>query len=98
MACLSELDGVSRRRMDSATLKSWAAQMKESHEWIREGILQSRSKDYANPFRKMAYVSKEEMEKVMGSLRDNAFVSDFLSEMETLDRGVAAAIGGWVRK
>ena len=97
MACLSELDGVSKRKVDADTLRSWAAQMSETHAWIREGILQSRTKDYANPFRKMAYGSQKEMEKVMGTLKDNAFVSDFLSELETLDRKVASSIKAWTR-
>jgi hypothetical protein len=45
----------------------------------------------------MAYGSQKEMEKVMGTLKDNAFVSDFLSELETLDRKVASSIKAWTR-
>jgi hypothetical protein len=42
--------------------------------WMSNGIHQSRAKDYINDFRKMAYDTTEEMNKVMGSLDDNSFI------------------------
>jgi hypothetical protein len=42
--------------------------------WMVKGIYESRAKDYANPFRRMVYESQKEMEKVVGRLKDNAFI------------------------
>jgi hypothetical protein len=97
MACLAELDPVSRKSFDVETLKSWATELAEAHAWVREGILQSRRKDYANPFRRMAYGSEKEMEKVIGRLSENAFISEFLSDMQRMDRDVSRAMRGWTK-
>lgn len=43
-------------------------------EWMVKGIYESRAKDYNNPFRKMVYETEKEMEKVIGSLKDNSFI------------------------
>ncbi len=45
-----------------------------TREWMVKGIYQSRAKDYSNPFRKMVYANQEEMDKVTGSLQENAFI------------------------
>lgn len=97
MACLSELDPVSRKSFDAETLKSWATELAEAHTWVREGILQSRRKDYANPFRRMAYGSEKEMEEVIGRLSENSFISEFLSDMQRMDRDVSRAMRGWTK-
>ena len=34
--------------------------------WMSKGIYKSRAKDYTNPFRKMVYETKEEMNAVIG--------------------------------
>lgn len=46
-----------------------------TNEWMVEGIFNSRSKDYSNPFRKMVYETEAEMNKVLGSLADNSFIA-----------------------
>ncbi len=43
-------------------------------EWICSGIYTSRAKDYSNPFRNMLYETEQEMEKVIGKLRENSFI------------------------
>jgi hypothetical protein len=52
-------------------LKDGAATMK----WINEGIYESRLKDYQNPFRLMVYENGSEMDKVVGKLEDNGFIT-----------------------
>lgn len=50
--------------------------------WMSKGIYTSRAKDHTNPFRKMVYDSKEEMDAVIGRLEDNQFIQDQLAETD----------------
>lgn len=43
---------------------------------MTQKIFESRAKDYQNEFRQMVYNNEEEMETVIGSLKDNSFISD----------------------
>jgi hypothetical protein len=45
-------------------------------EWIAQGIMSSRKKDYLNPFRKMVYENQDEMDQVVGKLDDNSFINN----------------------
>ena len=50
-------------------------------EWMTNGIYTSRAKDYQNPFRQMVYETEQEMEKVIGKLKDNSFIQQQEQEM-----------------
>mgnify|MGYP004448225967 CR=1 FL=1 len=57
--------------------------------------IESREKDYTDFYRQMVYNSKEEMEKVLGSLKDNSFLKEmkitteeFNKDLETLFNGL----------
>jgi hypothetical protein len=52
-----------------------------TREWMVKNIYESRAKDYTNPFRKMVYESQKEMEKIIGSLKDNAFIRQQQEEL-----------------
>ena len=41
---------------------------------LLENVVESRKKDYENPFRKMVYSSEEEMNEVLGAMEENAFI------------------------
>jgi hypothetical protein len=43
---------------------------------VIEKIAESRAKDYQNEFRKMVYANEEEMNSVIGKLKENSFISD----------------------
>ena len=49
---------------------------------MSKGIYESRAKDYTNPFRKMIYKTKDEMNEVIGKLEDNQFIQDQLAELD----------------
>lgn len=53
-------------------------------EWMAEGIVNSRTKDYTNPFRKMVYENDKEMNMVLGKLNDNSFLKEQEIEMKKL--------------
>ncbi len=59
-------------------------------EWMVKGIYESRSKDYASPFRQMVYDSQKEMEKVIGKLKDNSFIKQQQDELVQFKKQVAA--------
>jgi Domain of unknown function (DUF4954) len=50
--------------------------------WMTKGILQSREKDYTNPYRKMVYDNNNEMNKVLGKLEDNSFIQEQFEGLE----------------
>ncbi len=68
---------------DKKLFKSLLQQTLATREWMVKGIKSSREKDYKNPFRKMVYETKKEMDKVTGSLADNSFIKQQVSEMNT---------------
>jgi hypothetical protein len=45
-----------------------------TRQWMVDGIKKSREKDYENPFRQMVYENEEEMNKVIGPLKENSFI------------------------
>jgi len=57
-------------------------------EWMSKGIYQSRKKDYLNPFRKMVYDTKSEMDEVIGKLEKNSFILQQLDELDVYKKGV----------
>ncbi|HKZ65187.1 MAG TPA: hypothetical protein VJ111_02465, partial [Chitinophagaceae bacterium] len=64
-------------------------------EWMVKGIYESRAKDYASPFRQMVYETQKEMEKVIGSLKDNSFIRQQQEELTTFKKRVAAINKGF---
>ena len=62
-------------------------------EWISKSIYESRAKDYQNPFRQMLYETHEEMEKVIGKLSDNNFISQQKQETTDFHKKVNGIIG-----
>ncbi|MEY4886488.1 MAG: hypothetical protein RL151_1797 [Bacteroidota bacterium] len=86
MACLTELGAINQNTFDDESLRNLAAEALETKRWIMQGILESRQKDYANPFRRMVYETEAEMEQVLGRIDDNAFILEqqaALSAFET---------------
>ena len=78
----------------SGTASKWKPQdvialLKEGIEtftWINTGIVESRKKDYENPFRKMVYEDDKEMNSVLGSLDENSFILHKQEELSTFTR------------
>lgn len=60
--------------------------------WMSDGIVESREKDYSNPFRKITFNSKNEMEKVIGRFEDNSFIQQQLKEADEFRKEAVALI------
>ncbi len=67
----------------------------ETKEWICNSIIDSRAKDYTNPFRKMVYDNTKEMDKVVGRFENNSFIQEQLAELDNLKKQVSA-IRQWI--
>lgn len=61
-------------------------------EWMTKNIYDSRAKDYQNEFRKMVYDNEKEMEKVIGKLKDNAFINQQQEELKQFKKQVLGII------
>ena len=61
-------------------------------EWMTRNIYESRAKDYQNEFRKMVYDTEKEMEKVLGKLKDNAFINQQQEELKQFKKQVLGII------
>jgi hypothetical protein len=60
----------------------------ETKSWMCKEIYESRAKDYSNPFRKMVYDTREEMNKVVGSLEDNSFIQQQTGKLDEFKKQV----------
>lgn len=92
ISCLCEMGVIAKKSYSLDTLKTLAEEALETRKWIQKGILESRKKDYSNPYRKMVYDNEEEMTEVMGKLSDNSFILDQQKELEAFSRQVTALV------
>jgi len=61
--------------IDSTTIiKQLLEQSLFTDEKITKGIMESRQKDYTNPYRQAVYANEKEMDTVLGSLAENSFI------------------------
>lgn len=80
LASLAELSNKPIAHWDIDFLTDLIEESKATQRWIYDEIYKSREKDYTNPFRKMVYENEEEMNIVVGSLADNAFINTMKEE------------------
>jgi Domain of unknown function (DUF4954) len=73
LTSLQTVHGINLKKNKPA-LKQLLQQSMYTKEWMVKGIYDSRAKDYTNPFRKMVYENRNEMDKVTGSLEKNSFI------------------------
>ena len=90
IASLFELLDIKPASLTKKIFLQLLQQAVETKEWMVRNIYESRAKDYSNPFRLMVYESQKEMEKVIGSLKDNAFIKQQQEELLAFKKQVAA--------
>ncbi len=73
LAALRAVYGIHLKK-NKAALKQLLQQSIYTKEWMVKGIYESRAKDYTNPFRKMVYANRSEMDTVTGKLETNSFI------------------------
>jgi hypothetical protein len=82
-ATLLEVLQIQPEAFDKKLFKSLLQQSLKTRTWMVKGIKSSRHKDYSNPFRKMVYETKKEMDSVIGKLDENNFIKSQQKEMKT---------------
>lgn len=95
-ASLLEICEISQRDFTSKIFLQLVEKAVATKEWMVEGIYESRAKDYNNSFRQMVYDTQKEMEKVVGSLKDNAFIKQQQEELKQFKKqaaGIAKSFG-----
>ncbi len=79
---LLEILNITSKQFTAELLKKLLSETFSTKQWMTEGILKSREKDYTNPYRKMVYENNLEMNEVLGSLEDNSFIQNQFEELE----------------
>ncbi|HLF45879.1 MAG TPA: DUF4954 family protein [Chitinophagaceae bacterium] len=87
---LMEILNLNAPSFDRKVFQSLIRQCLKTRTWMVKGIRDSRAKDYSNPFRKMVYETKKEMEQVTGRLDDNSFIKSRQKEMKAYREKVLA--------
>ena len=85
---LLEVLQITSKQFTPDLLKTLLIQSIATKQWMGKGIYNSRAKDYTNPFRKMVYDTKEEMNEVLGKLEDNTFIQQQLKEFDQYKKQV----------
>ena len=81
-ASLLEILQLKPADFDKKIFKELIQQALATREWMVKGIFESRAKDYHNPFRKMVYDNRRQMETVIGKLDENSFIKKKIAEMK----------------
>ena len=79
---LLEVLNITSKQFTANTFKNVLQNAVTLKEWMCKGIYESREKDYINPFRKMVYDTKKEMDKVIGKIEDNTFIQQQLKDLD----------------
>jgi Domain of unknown function (DUF4954) len=90
---LLEILDITSKQFTSEIFSSVLQKAIVTKDWMSKGIYDSRAKDYTNPFRKMVYDTKEEMNKVIGKLEDNSFIQQQVSEADHFSKQVKEILG-----
>jgi hypothetical protein len=89
---LFEIENITSRQFTPEYFKTLLQKSIDTKTWMVKGIYESRAKDYSNPFRKMIYETKEEMNAVVGKIEDNQFIQNQLGELESFKKEVKAIV------
>jgi len=84
----SEIENITSKQFTAAYFKKLLQRSVNTKTWMSKGIYESRAKDYSNPFRKMVYENKDEMNAVVGKIEDNQFIQDQFKELENFKKTV----------
>jgi hypothetical protein len=79
---LLEIENITAKQFTPRVFTDLLERSVATKTWMSKEIYTSRAKDYTNPFRKMVYETREEMNAVVGRLEDNQFIQDQLAEAD----------------
>ncbi|MET0462765.1 MAG: DUF4954 family protein [Chitinophagaceae bacterium] len=96
-ASMLEIKGLSAGDFNRKVFLQYLDEALATKEWISKGIYESRAKDYESPFRQMVYETAREMEKVIGELKNNAFILQQEAELASF-RVKVKELKAWTKK
>lgn len=92
VASLFEIQELNIKKISKKRFIELLHQSIATRKWMTRSIYTTRAKDYNNPFRQMVYDSQQEMEKVLGKLKDNSFIAQQQEETNAFEKKVLQLI------
>ncbi len=89
---LLEIENITSKQFTQPVFVTLLEKSIATKTWMGKEIYNSRAKDYTNPFRRMVYENKDEMNAVIGRLEDNQFIQDQLAEDDKYKKTVKEII------
>ncbi|MCG2615613.1 DUF4954 family protein [Terrimonas sp. NA20] len=96
-ASMLEVKGLTAADFTKKIFLQYLSETLATKEWMSKGIYESRAKDYESPFRQMVYETEQEMEKVIGELKNNTFILQQEAELKAF-REKVKELKAWVKK
>ena len=90
LAALKITHGIQMKKVSESVFQNMLQQNIITREWMVNQIRESRAKDYENPFRKMIYENDEEMNKILGSMKDNSFIKHEVDSLHTYKKIISS--------
>ena len=90
LAALKETHGIQIKKISEAVFENLLHKNISIREWMVSQIHDTRAKDYENPFRKMVYENDEEMNKILGSVKDNGFIKHETESLSAYKKVIAS--------
>jgi hypothetical protein len=87
-ASLLEIENITSKQFTAQHFNNLLQRAHTTKTWMSKSIYESRVKDYTNPFRKMVYETKDEMDAVVGKIENNQFIQDQLKGLEDFKKTV----------
>jgi hypothetical protein len=85
---LLEIENITSKQFTAQHFNNLLRRAHTTKTWMSKSIYESRVKDYTNPFRKMVYETKDEMDAVVGKIENNQFIQDQLKGLEDFKKTV----------
>ncbi len=92
---LLEIENITTKQFTPDYFKDLLKRSIATKTWMSKGIYDSREKDYLNPFRKIVYETKAEMDAVVGRIEDNQFIQHQFCELENYKKDIRKIIKTW---
>lgn len=87
-ASLLEIKGLTAKNLTRKMFSQLLSEAITTKEWMVKDIFDSRAKDYENPFRQMVYETREEMDRVVGALKDNTFINQQKEDLKQFKKEI----------
>ncbi|MDR3714054.1 MAG: DUF4954 family protein [Puia sp.] len=95
LAAFRQVYGIDLKKATQPVFSDLFRKSIRTREWLVKNIYESREKDYRNPFRRMPYSVPEEMETVLGALKDNNFIKQEREACRTYTLEVEEILAMW---